>query len=313
MLEFEWPWLFCLLPLPWLLRRLAAPANGGQAALRVPFIDDMAAAEAPGATATPRRFALAAAALAWAALLSAAANPRWVGSPIELPITGRDIMLAVDLSGSMRKRDFVLQGRRVDRLTATKAVAGDFIRRRQGDRVGLILFGSQAYLQAPLTFDRRTVVTLLDEAVIGMAGEKTAIGDAIGLGIKRLQSKTGDRLLILLSDGTNTAGQIGPLKAADLAARDEMKIYTIGIGRAIDENALTQTAQKTGGRYFYAADTRALEGIYRLIDKLEPVESDQRVYRPVAALFYWPLAVALLLACVLALGLALPGGAGVAR
>jgi Ca-activated chloride channel family protein len=230
-------------------------------------------------------------------------------------------MLAVDLSGSMEERDFDLHGRRVDRLTATKAVAGDFIDRRVGDRIGLILFGERAYLQAPLTFDRQTVRLLLDEALINIAGPKTAIGDAIGLGVKRLRNKTGDRVMILLSDGENTAGEVDPLKAAELAADEGLKIYTIGIGaesvssrffgmnirrsgKGLDEKTLKQIASKTGGRYFRAKNTSELTEIYHLIDEMEPVESENRIYRPIDPLYHWPLATALVITLFTMAGMA---------
>jgi Ca-activated chloride channel family protein len=235
--------------------------------------------------------------------------------------------LAVDLSGSMQEQDFVLKGERVDRLTAIKAVAGNFIERRVGDRIGLILFGEQAYLQAPLTFDRKTVKTLLDESAIGLAGRSTAIGDAIGLAVKRLRKRSEkDRVLILLTDGANTAGVVDPVQAAQLAAHEGLKIYTIGVGADemmvqdmlfglrkinpssdLDEKTLKTIASLTGGEYFRARDTRALEKIYSELDKLEPVQSDARQFRPRTALYYWPLAASLLIAALL-LALRLKGG-----
>lgn len=315
MIHFDWPWVFLTLPLPWLLRHLQPPAEGAdQAALRVPFVDDFAYAGAAAAMRS-RRWLWLLALIAWVLLVSAAARPKWLGEVVELPVSGRDLMLAVDLSGSMDTRDFELAGQMVNRLTATKAVAGDFIGRRTGDRVGLVLFGRQAYLQTPLTFDRETVTTLLLEAEIGLAGKETAIGDAIGLAIKRLRERPAEsRVLILLTDGANTAGEVDPLKAAELAAAEELKIYTIGIGademyvrsffgnrrvnpsRDLDEDALTQIAAVTGGRYFRARDTGELADIYRLLDELEPVEQDTQGFRPQKALFPWPLGSALLLA-----------------
>ena len=171
MIAFEWPWLILLLPLPYLIYRYARPYNvAGKSALRVPFLDDFVEAE-PGVAGKTRPWPLWIALIAWCLLISSVMRPQWLGDLLEVPITGRELMLAVDLSGSMEQQDFVLAGRRIDRLTATKLVAGDFIERRVGDRIGLILFGEQAYLQAPLTFDRETVRTLLSEAVIGLAGE----------------------------------------------------------------------------------------------------------------------------------------------
>jgi Ca-activated chloride channel family protein len=196
-------------------------------------------------------------------------------------------------------------------------VANDFLGRRVGDRVGLILFGREAYLQTPLTFDRKTVKTLLDEAVIGLAGKETAIGDAIGLAIRTLDDagvEQGRRVAILLTDGANTAGAVDPLKAAELAAQRNLVIYTVGIGADaltvrslfgvrqinpsadLDEAALTAIAAKTGGKYFRARDTAEFLQIYSILDKLEPAESDEQGFRPITELFYWPLGAAVALA-----------------
>jgi len=312
--EFAWPWVFVVLPLPWLIRHFLPPVRRQQAALRVPFLDDFDALQGKSKrSGGASRLALFVAVLAWILLVTAAARPQWQGEALPLPLEGRDLMLAVDLSGSMAEEDFVIGRQRVDRLTATKIVAGNFIEKRKGDRVGLILFGEQAYLQAPLTYDLKTVKTLLEEAFINMAGQKTAIGDAIGLAIKRLRDKKGEKVLILMSDGENTAGVMDPLKAAELAAQENLKIYTIGIGAdpeadffgmmsnrsALDEKTLTRIAEKTGGRYFRARDTAQLMAIYDAIDAMEPVENEQRFFRPVDELFHWPAAVSL----VLALGL----------
>jgi Ca-activated chloride channel family protein len=319
MIEFEWPWLFILLPLPLLLRRLLPPAAANrQAVLRTPLLEDFAASLSVEARAVTSPALLAAALLAWALLVTAAARPQWYGEPVQLPVSGRDLMLAVDLSESMQEEDFVLGNRAIDRLTAVKQVAGEFIERREGDRIGLILFGEQAYVQAPLTFDRKTVNTLLQEAFLGLAGGRTAIGDAIGLAVKRLQDNPGQRrVLILMTDGANTAGELEPLKAAELAAQTGLKIYTIGIGsdavqrstffgtytinpsQDMDEKALLAIAKATGGRYFRAHDTRELGEIYGVLDQLEPMEVEQQSFRPTRALFYWPLALAFILALLL--------------
>lgn len=312
MIRFEWLWVFLALPLPLVVRWLAPPRPADRdAALRTPFLEDFDGVAGARSEALSSWWALALAALAWACLVTAAARPLWIGEPVELPASGRDLMLAVDLSGSMRAADFQLNGRAVDRLTATKAVAGEFIGRREGDRLGLILFGENAYLQTPLTFDRETVRTLLDESVIGLAGRKTAIGDAIGLAVKRLRENAGSsRVLILLTDGANTAGEIAPARAASLAAAAGLKIYTIGVGadqvlvpslfgqrtvnpsQDLDEETLKAIASETGGRYFRARNTAELEKIYRLLDQLEPVEVDALSFRPTVSLFHWPLMLA---------------------
>jgi len=323
MIEFATQWVLFILPLPLLIHYLIPAAKPRQeAALRVPFIDDFSGIGQQGVSRKPRSWPLLLALLAWICLVVAAARPEWVGDPIELPTSGRDLMLAVDLSGSMEERDFELSGRTVDRLTATKAIAGEFVRKRVGDRVGLILFGEQAYLQTPLTFDRETVRTLLYEAAIGLAGQATAIGDAIGLMVKRLQDKDKVKeVMILLTDGANTAGEVTPIKAAELAADKGLKIYTIGIGadrmtvqtlfgarevnpsKDLDEKTLKAIAEKTGGRYFRAKNTEELSKIYALIDQLEPIEQDAQVFRPKQALFFYPLGAAMALATLLIVAL----------
>ncbi|CAI8886731.1 vWA domain-containing protein [Methylocaldum szegediense] len=321
MIEFAWPWVFLALPLPWLVRRFLPPAHEPTAAaLRTPFLDEIERLPSSRGVKRAKPHSLWIALVGWMLLTAAAARPQWLGEPIEQAVSGRDLMLAVDLSGSMEIEDFFLHGRAVDRLTATQWVAGQFIERRVGDRIGLILFGEQAYLQAPLTFDRTTVRILLDEAVIGLAGDKTAIGDAIGLAAKRLRDNpVGQRVLILLSDGANTAGAVSPLQAAELAAREKLKIYTIGVGadqmivndlfgrrrvnpsQDLDEETMNAIAEKTGGRYFRARDTNELEHIYELLDELEPVERTKQFYRPRTELYPWPLASALLVASILAM------------
>ncbi len=316
MIHIDWPWLLLLLPLPWLLRLLLpAQTDSQQAALKVPFLDDFGAGETRVVSAI-KPWALWLASLAWLCLLLAVARPQWLGEPLEQAVNGRDLMLAVDVSGSMQEKDFVIKGQQVDRLTALKQVAGEFIQRRTGDRLGLVLFGTQAYLHVPLTFDRNTLQTLLNEAFIGITEDEpqTSIGDAIGLSIKRLQDqKTDSKVLILLTDGANTAGELSPLKAAELAASAQLKIYTIGIGADemlvrslfgtrrvnpsvdLDEKTLTAIAEITDGRYFRARSSEELAQIYALLDQLEPVEKDKQYFRPRSELFHWPLAIALLI------------------
>lgn len=324
MIHFEWPWLFIAVPVPLLLRLLLPPAAASEAALRVPSLAAFAMdIGAQHASVTRRRWLALPAMLAWLLLVSAAARPVWLGDPVELPVSGRDLMLAVDISGSMQIEDIVMDGKPVNRLAAVKAVAGEFIERRIGDRIGLILFGSQAYVQTPLTFDRKTVQTLLQDSAIGLAGEKTAIGDAIGLAVKRLlQNPQGNKVLVLLTDGASNAGEVQPLKAAELAAKEGLTIYTIGIGADemrvnslfgsqrvnpsvdLDEKTLGAIAQATGGKYFRARDGKQLDQIYAMLDALQPVVQDKQTFRPQHALFYWPLGMAMLFAGLMTLAVA---------
>ncbi|MBK1731607.1 VWA domain-containing protein [Thiococcus pfennigii] len=315
MLTLAWPWMLLALPLPLAVRRWLPPAADLDGpALRLPH---WRAGEAAPAAERARRWRWVVALLAWVLLVGAAARPEWLGEPQAVPLAGRDLMLAVDISGSMEQPDFVLDGRRVARLAAVKAVAARFIEGRRQDRVGLILFGSRAYLQTPLTFDRATVVRLLEEAVVGLAGRDTAIGDAIGLAVKRLCDEPAEgRVLVLLTDGENTAGNLTPQEAAALAEQAGVRLYIIGIDRsaagralpfglvlpgreAIDSAGLTAIAEATGGRFFKASNTDALAAIYAELDRLEPSAHEQPGWRPVVALFPWPLAAALLMSTLL--------------
>ncbi len=313
-----WPWLALLLPLPWLLRRLLPPTPAGDMqALRVPWFTAVAAKQA-GWLHHP--WLATVAAMVWLLLVLAAIRPQWVGEIETLPVTGRDLLLAVDISGSMDTQDMILNRTAVNRLRVVKKVAGEFIQRRHGDRVGLVLFGSRAYLQTPLTFDTQTTATLLDEAEIGLAGRETAIGDAVGLAVKRMRDDAAtDRVLVLLTDGANTSGEVQPLQAAAFAAREGLTIYTVGVGADemmvqdffgsrtvnpsadLDEDTLQTIAKTTGGRYFRARDTESLEKIYTILDELEPIASDVEIIRPVDELFYWPMGVAFTLALLTAL------------
>ncbi|MBN8885985.1 MAG: VWA domain-containing protein [Rudaea sp.] len=315
MFEFAWPWLFVLLPLPWLAARMLAPATtDASAALRLPIV--LAGFDLAGGANPVARWKRWLALIAWALLIAAAARPQWIGEPIDLARSGRDLMLIVDASGSMDTPDMRIGGQDVTRYGAVKAIAGDFVRRRVGDRLGLIVFGSQAYLLTPLTFDRDTVGKQLGESVVGLPGRETAIGDAVGLAVKRLRERPADqRVAILLTDGVNDAGELDPLKAIDLAVAEKVKVYTIGIGAEamrindgffgsrvvnpsaeIDEKMLADMAQKTGGRYFRARDTAELAKIYEDIDRLEPSADKGQQFRPIDELFFWPLSAALLLA-----------------
>ena len=322
MLEFAWSYLFYALPLPLLVWYFLPRAHKSfGAALKTPLYENwtqLIPHQTNFSTSNDKRWILSS--LAWIFLVLAAAKPQWIGDPIQLPLSGRDLMMAVDLSGSMERPDFMLHGKQVDRLTAVKAIGGEFIQGREGDRIGLIVFGAQAYVATPLSFDRQTVNVLLQESEIGLAGKETAIGDAIGLAVKRLSERpTGSRVLILITDGANTAGEIEPLKAAELAKQAGLRIYTIGVGAdrmeiqtlfgrqtvnpsvELDEQTLTQIARSTGGIYFRAKNTEGLQKIYQKLDKLEPVESDVRMFRPIKSLYFWPLGASLGLFLLLAL------------
>ncbi len=316
MIKFEWPWLLAALPLPLLIRWLVPAARQRlDGALRVPLLGAFAAAAEGILGGKLRRgLMLTVLALTWMALTTAAARPTWLGRPVELPTRGRDLMLAMDLSGSMAQQDFTLGGQQTDRLTVVKQVADDFIERRTGDRVGLVFFGTRAYLQSPLTHDRKTVGQLLDEAAIGLTGEETAIGDAIGTAVVRLRERPADsRVLVLLTDGASNAGALQPLEAARLAAAEGVRIHTIGVGADtmvvpgffgqrvvnpaadLDEETLAKVADTTGGSFFRARNTEGLAEIYRQIDLLEPTEAEPRQVQPRQELFMWPLGLAFVL------------------
>jgi Ca-activated chloride channel family protein len=304
-----------MLPLPLLVARLLRPVTTQPgAALRLPIA--LRGFDAAGGANPVARWKRVLAWLIWALIIVAAARPQWIGEPVDLARSGRDLLLAVDASGSMDTPDMQIGGQAVSRYGAVKAIAGDFIQRRAGDRLGLIVFGSQAYLLTPLTFDRATVLKQLEESAVGLPGRETAIGDAVGLGVKRLRERPeGQRVLILLTDGVNDAGELEPAKATDLAVSEKVKIYTIGIGADamrvndgffgarvvnpsadLDEKLLGDMAQKTGGRFFRARNTAELAQIYREIDRLEPSADKAQQFRPIDEWFHWPLGVALLLA-----------------
>ena len=318
MFQFEWIEMFLFLPLPWLVTLLLPGDESKTSALKVPYFSQWHNIQQNVRSVYHnKRKSSVLLYLAWALLITASAKPMWIGDPVSLPLTGRDLMMAIDLSGSMENPDFLLNGEKVDRLTVVKNVAGDFIARRQGDRIGLILFGRRAYVQTPLTFDLKTVEYMLKEAEIGLAGKETAIGDGIGLAVKRLRDKPEQsRVLILLTDGANTAGEIEPLKAAELAKELGLKIYTIGVGADsmevqsffgrsrinpsadLDEGTLTKIAAETGGAYFRAKDTKGLEDIYKKLDELEPALQEAETLRPQKSLFFWPLLAGLLIAFI---------------
>jgi Ca-activated chloride channel family protein len=320
MIHLAWPWLALLLPLPWLFYVLRSPAESGGTALFMPMAASLTTQSTHIARGSKRARLIFA--VIWLLLVAAAMRPQWLGEPQPIPTTGRRLMLAIDTSGSMATEDMAGGA---SRLRVVQSVAGRFIDGRHGDRVGLILFGTEPYLQAPISADLATVHRFLNEALIGVAGTQTAIGDAIGLAIKRLRAEgeatdsSGARpdhgsaaqqtILVLLTDGENDAGAMPPLEAAGLAAQAGLRIYTIGVGAApensmfgmnrgntdLDEDTLKAIAKATGGEYFRATDANALLAVYRQIDRLEPAAGDQQWLRPQEEWFTWPLAVALLL------------------
>jgi Ca-activated chloride channel family protein len=314
---FAWPWLLLALPLPWVVRWLLPPARQASAALKVPYGTRLDAIAVQAGHAHARGIGVLAW-VAWILLCVAAARPQQLGELVRPPQAGRDLMLAVDLSGSMSDEDMQLGGGLVDRLTAAKAVLADFLDRRSGDRVGLIVFGQKAYALTPMTLDLDTVREQLDDSVVGLAGRETAIGDAIGLAVKRLKTQTAtqpsskENVLILLTDGVNTAGMLDPLKAAELARDNGVRIHAIafggeggglsvfgiplhlpGGGEDIDETTLKRIAELTGGKEFRARDTEQLAGIYAEIDRLEPVKRPGQSVRPRIERYPWPLGIAL--------------------
>ncbi|ALN82263.1 vWA domain-containing protein [Lysobacter antibioticus] len=307
---FAWPWWLLALPLPLLAHWLLPAARDASAALKVPFGERLDAIAAVGGRSLRGGSAGWLLWLAWALLCIAAARPQQLGEAVQPPQVGRDMMLALDLSGSMSEPDMALSDAPVDRLTAAKAVLADFLDRRVGDRIGLIVFGRRAYVLTPLTLDRDTVRDQLKDSVVGLAGQETAIGDAVGLAVKRLREQpSGQRVLILLTDGVNTAGALDPSKAAELARDHHVRIHTIAFGGdgsmslfgfkiavpggdPLDETSLRAIAQTTGGRFFRARDTAELAGIYAEIDRIEPVQRPGKAVRPRIERYVWPLAAA---------------------
>ncbi|WP_286233169.1 vWA domain-containing protein [Thalassotalea sediminis] len=312
MIDLALPWVLLALPLPIFMYLLPPKKNTEAAPLKMPIL---VSSSGPKTQLGDRqKTPISLLVLIWLLLVVSASQPQWLGEPVNIPTEGRELMVAVDLSGSMQVEDMNLNGRTVNRLDMLKVLLGNFIDRRVGDRIGLILFGDDAYMQTPMTFDRETVKQMLDETVLGLVGKQTAIGDAIALAVKRFAEKEqSNRVLLLLTDGQNTAGKILPEQALELAIAEEVTIYSVGIGADVmiqrslfgkrrvnpsselDEKTLTTLAESTGGKYFRARSSQDMEEIYQILDKLEPVEQEQQQMRPLTALFYYPLALAALL------------------
>ena len=315
MIVFAYPIAFLLLVLPFLIYYLTPAVKGMHGeALRVPFISALKriSISAGGIWNSPssdkklsKRFWVLY--IVWFLLTLACARPQMVGEPIRLKNEARDIMLVLDISTSMLEDDFSLYGRRITRLDAVKKVVSEFADKRANDRLGLILFGTRAYLQSPLTFDKASVKDILWSMKAGMAGDSTSIGDALGLALKNLrENKSKDKIIILLTDGENNDGSLSLGQAIKLASDEDIKVYTIGVGApniffkalamtapGVDEVAMKALAKVTKGQYFRAEDTAGLQKIYQIIDKLEPTTDEQRFIQETTELYYIPL----LLAC----------------
>ncbi|WP_417672105.1 VWA domain-containing protein [Roseibium sp.] len=300
MIELSFPWAVILLPVPLLLWAFLPPHREKVTALRSPFFAKVA--EAAGADPRPGSVILSrlriqtlAALVVWTALVIALARPERVGEPIEIEKAARDVMLAIDISGSMDERDFIgKDGVRQQRLDAVKQVVGEFIEARDGDRIGLIIFGSKAFVQSPLTEDLATVRELLDQTEVGMAGPHTVIGDAIGLSIRTFQaSDIEQRLLILLSDGADTGSRMTPVNAAEIAAANGVEIFSVAVGDAeasgdmrVDVATLEDIAARANGVFFHANDEAALAAIYARIDEMKPRAVETLSFRPREPLGY---------------------------
>ncbi|MDF3129738.1 VWA domain-containing protein [Kiritimatiellaeota bacterium B1221] len=304
MIDFANPWLVLLLPLPWLWMWLMPAVRSTPPAVRLPFADRLFRADDGTAVAAKVHKFPWVQTVIWGLLVLALIRPQWLKPPVSREIPTRDLLLLIDLSGSMNQQDFTNQaGEKVDRLSAVKEVVGDFLLKREGDRVGLIVFGNAPYLQVPFTTDLELCRELLDETQVGMAGPRTAFGDAIGLGILQFdQSDAPSKTLIALTDGNDSASQVPPVEAARVAKDKSVRIHTIAIGDPetagedpLDVTTLQDVAKTGGGQYFFAGDRGSLEKIYDEIDKIETRKVDVVSHRPRLDLFPWVLVLCLLI------------------
>jgi Ca-activated chloride channel homolog len=301
-----------LILLPPLLRQIVPPYRESRQAIRVPWFQRMATLlqqqPSDGAAITnAKNSELFFFWILWILVILALARPQLLEPPVSRILPTRDLMLLVDLSGSMETEDFNnSQGNKVDRLTAVKEVLDEFLTRREGDRVGLIVFGNAAFVQVPFTQDLQATRRLLAETAARMAGPRTAFGDAIGLGITLFErSKVEQRVMIALTDGNDTGSKVPPSQAARIAKDNDIVIHVVGVGdptatgeEKLDEEALTAVASVTGGRYFHAADRDELGGIYAELDRIDTREVEAETYRPRTDLFHWPLAAFILFGLV---------------
>ncbi len=312
MIEFEWWWVWLLLPLPWLARFLLPAGRNQQVSLAVPLMHQPEARQLGRNSSERRNLILVS--LIWCLVLGGLARPYWIGEPTHREVTGRDLMIAIDVSGSMHEADMLVGNSYQRRIDILKTVIGQFVEQRPGDRLGLILFGTHAYPYVPLTFDHDMLGSLLRDISVGLAGRLTAIGDAIAVAINTFsQQESRHQVLILVTDGSNTAGSNDPISAAQIARRFDMTVYTVGIGNdeetlkkltrqasvpaeiLLNEKLLRQIATLTGGRYFRAKSADALQRIYVELDRLEPVDLQADLYRPEVSLFHYPVLLAALL------------------
>ena len=301
MFEFGIPYAFFLLPLPLLIYFLVPPLRQQKTFMSVPFfknfIETTGISGKTGVSVSQKKVInIITLGIIWILFVGALASPRLVGEPEQKIKTARSLMFAVDLSGSMATTDWQIDGKRVSRWDAVKQVMAEFIERREGDRIGLILFGTQAYLQVPFTSDLNVVNQYLQESEVGMPGERTAIGNAISLGVRLFEADSVERkVMILLTDGVDSGSEVNPIQAARAAAIDSVVIYTIGIGDPsakifeVDEPMMRQISKDTKGQYFLAMDEQQLEAVYNTLDELEPIEYEEESYRPATLLYYYPL------------------------
>ena len=312
MFAFNYPWLLLLVPLPLLVYLLVPPYRESRQVIRVPWFERMSVLlgldPSEGAVARrPDLRSLLFKSLLWLLVVCALARPQYIEDPVVRQLATRDVLLIVDLSGSMETADFTnAAGETVDRLSAVKEVLDEFLTSRQGDRVGLIVFGNAPFIQVPFTRDLEVCRLLLAETAPRMAGPKTAFGDAIGLGITMFQrSEVEDRVMIALTDGNDTGSRIPPAEAAKIAADNDISIQVVGVGdptaageELLDEETLKAVAAATGGTYYFAGDRDTLAGIYDELDKIGTRDIETESYRPRIDLFFWPLAAFLLLSSV---------------
>ena len=318
MFVLECPWALLIIILPILVMKLPKQNLVQVQALKIPFFKEIAAIKQSSMLSNDSMIGKILLGLIWLLLTFSLSAPHWVDEPIELPRKGRDILLAIDVSGSMEIDDMYINQQAFDRLTIVKKVANEFVDKRIGDRLGLILFGTKAYLQTPLTFDRKTVKHMINDSSIALAGPLTSIGDAIGLAVKRLRNiESQSKVVVLLTDGAHNSGEVDPIIAAQMAAKFDIKIYTIGLGsntmkvpglfgaqiinpsQDLDEKTLTQISKITKGVFFRATSVESLKEVYNSIDALEPNVRESGVFRPKHALFYYPLSIAFVLSLIL--------------